>query len=96
MKVLGILGMVGNTTVIYGTFKLHNKSTGKVYRQAPLKSLFTSKVTDILVANLAAADFLFTAFCPIWSIERFENGEWILGSVMCRTATFVRYYFCLN
>ena len=88
-KVLGVFGMFGNTAVIYGTFKLHNKSTGKSQKREK-KSTATSKVTDILVANLAAADFLFTAFCPIWSIERFENGEWILGSIMCRTATFIR------
>ena len=81
--------MFGNTTVIYGTFKLHNKSTGKSKKMNKNQPQ-TSKVTDILVANLAAADFLFTAFCPIWSIERFENGEWILGSIMCRTATFIR------
>ena len=38
-------------------------------------------VTDVLVANLAVADFLFTAFCPIWAVERYKQGQWIIVRV---------------
>lgn len=65
---------MGNLVVIIGIFRLRKKAT----------------VTDIFVANLAAADFLFTAFCPIWAMERFRHGEWLMGEVMCQVATFIR------
>ena len=42
---------------------------------------FLYSVTDVLVANLAVADFLFTAFCPIWAVERYKQGQWIIVRV---------------
>ena len=73
--VLAAIGVIGNLLVIIGIIRLRKKAT----------------VTDILVANLAGADFLFTAFCPIWAIERFQHGDWIMGEVMCQVATFIRF-----
>lgn len=73
---LAVIGIMGNLLVIIGIIRLRKKAT----------------VTDILVANLAAADFLFTAFCPIWAMERFRHGEWIMGEVMCQVATFIRLF----
>ena len=62
-------------TVIIGICKMRKKQT----------------VTDILVANLAAADLLFTGFCPSWAIELFQHGQrWPLGEAMCQIATFIR------
>ncbi len=50
-----------------------------------------SSITDIFVGNLAIADFLFSSFLPVWAIERFYQGIWIMGDFLCEFATFIRF-----
>ena len=57
-----------------------------IFKNCPQADIETSltvvySVTDVLVANLAVADFLFTAFCPIWAVERYKQGQWIIVRV---------------
>ena len=54
-----------------------------IFKNGRYRNMYTVvySVTDVLVANLAVADFLFTAFCPIWAVERYKQGQWIIVRV---------------
>ena len=71
-KVLAVIGIIGNITVIIGKVFMRNLCCTFIaleLNRKPYKGIWRmqkkSTVTDILVSNLAFADFLFTAFC-IW------------------------------
>ena len=69
-KVLAVIGIIGNITVIIGkVFMRTLPFVALELNRKPYKGIWRmqkkSTVTDILVSNLAFADFLFTAFC-IW------------------------------
>ncbi|CAG5085910.1 Oidioi.mRNA.OKI2018_I69.PAR.g11046.t1.cds [Oikopleura dioica] len=69
---LSILGVIGNSVVIYCVHKFEKSS-----------------ITDIFVGNLAIADFLFSSFLPVWAVERFYQGIWIMSEFICEFATFI-------
>ena len=69
-KVLAVIGIIGNITVIIGKVFMRTRPFVALEpNRKPYKGIWRmqkkSTVTDILVSNLAFADFLFTAFC-IW------------------------------
>ena len=69
-KVLAVIGIIGNITVIIGKVFMRTRPfVALELNRKPYKGIWRmqkkSTVTDILVSNLAFADFLFTAFC-IW------------------------------
>jgi hypothetical protein len=39
---------------------------------------------------------LFSSFLPVWAVERFYQGIWIMGDFLCEFATFIRFYKVLN
>lgn len=62
-----VLGLVGNSLVIY-----------VIYRFKTLRT-----VTNFFIANLAVADLLVNALCLPFTLVYTLQGEWKFGSVMC-------------
>nr|CAB3266617.1 somatostatin receptor type 5-like [Phallusia mammillata] len=46
-------------------------------------------VTNILVINLAIADFIFVGALPFWATEQFLRGRWIFGTFGCKFLSFL-------
>nr|XP_039263783.1 somatostatin receptor type 5-like isoform X1 [Styela clava] len=74
--VLCVIGLVGNGVVI--------KVLWSIMARNVMKS-----VTDILVINLAVADFIFVGSLPFWATELFLNKRWVFGTVGCKLMSFI-------
>ncbi|CAG5107668.1 Oidioi.mRNA.OKI2018_I69.chr1.g3434.t1.cds [Oikopleura dioica] len=73
--VICMLGLCGNGLVIFCSMFLNSNS---------------KTCTDVYVANLAIADFIFVSTIPFWAFDLIQD-EWIFGNAACRVFSFVTF-----
>nr|XP_009858736.1 somatostatin receptor type 5 [Ciona intestinalis] len=77
--VICIVGLLGNGVVLG---LLLRPDHSHIHGNKP-------SVTNILVINLALADFIFVGALPFWITERFLRGSWIFGNFGCKFLSFI-------
>ena len=46
--------------------------------------------SDVYVANLAVADFIFVSTIPFWAFDLMQD-EWIFGNAACRVFSYITF-----
>ncbi|CBY33783.1 unnamed protein product [Oikopleura dioica] len=73
--VICMLGLCGNGLVIFCSMFLNSSS---------------KTCTDVYVANLAVADFIFVSTIPFWAFDLIQD-EWIFGNAACRMFSYITF-----
>ncbi|CAK8681465.1 unnamed protein product [Clavelina lepadiformis] len=74
-----VVGLIGNGIVL--AFFMTRDRTRVRHREG--------SVANVLIINLAVADFIFVGALPFWATERFLQGEWRFGDWGCKLLSFV-------